>query len=117
MGAPSKNIMGGTLSSTMLWDQIPAAPITYSIGNLSTCHTNIMDNINIRITIDKDAPIDEYLVDEYINCYITLDDGTYQVIIEDIAETLLDTLNPDELCEFLGIDSEFVIATEVLEFA
>jgi hypothetical protein len=55
-----------------------------------------MDNINIRITID---------------------DGTYQVIIEDVAETLLDTLNPDELCEFLGIDSEFVIATEVLEYA
>ena len=76
-----------------------------------------MDNINIRITIDKDAPIDDYLVDEYINCYITLDDGTYQVIVEDVAETLLDTLNPDELCEFLGIDSEFVIATEVLEYA
>lgn len=76
-----------------------------------------MDNINIRITLDQECPIDEYLVDEYIESYFTLEDGTYQVIIEDVAETLLDTLNPDELCEFLGIDTEFVIATEVLEFA
>ena len=76
-----------------------------------------MDNINIRITLDKECPIDEYLVDEYIPCYITLDDGNYQVIIEDVAETLLETLSPDELAEFFGIDSEFVIAVEVLEFA
>ena len=34
--------MGGTLSSTMLWDRIPAAPITYLLGKLSTCHFNIM---------------------------------------------------------------------------
>ena len=39
-GRTIKNTMGGTLSSTMLWDQIPAVPIAYSIGNLSTCQTN-----------------------------------------------------------------------------
>ena len=76
-----------------------------------------MDNINIRLTLDKECPIDEYLVDEYIECYFTLDDGNYQVIIEDVAETLLDTLSANELAEFFGIDSEFVITAEVLEFA
>ena len=77
-----------------------------------------MDNINIRITIDQDAPIDEYLEDGVITEYFPVDENRmYQVIIKDVDESLIESLNPDDLCEFLGIDSEFVIATEVLEYA
>ena len=76
-----------------------------------------MDTINLRLTLNEDAPIDEYLEDGIITEYFPQPDGTKQVIIKGVDETLIESLNPDDLCEFLGIDSEFVIATEVLEYA
>jgi hypothetical protein len=74
-----------------------------------------MDTINLRLTLHEECPIDEYLEDGIINEYFPDEHGTYQVIIKDVDESLIESLNPDDLCEFLGIDSEFVIATEVLE--
>ena len=76
-----------------------------------------MDTINLRLTLDKDAPVDEYWEDVIITEYFPQPDGTKQVIIKGVDESLIESLNPDDLCEFLGIDSEFVIATEVLEYA
>ncbi len=76
-----------------------------------------MDTINLRLTLSEETPIHDYLEDGIITECFPQDDGTYQVIIKDVDESLLESLNPDDLCEFLGIDSEFVIATEVLEFA
>lgn len=77
-----------------------------------------METINLRLTLHEDAPIDEYLEDGIIAEYFPVDENRmYQVIIKDVDESLIESLNPDDLCEFLGIDSEFVIATEVLEFA
>jgi hypothetical protein len=76
-----------------------------------------MDTLNLRLTLDQDTPIDEYLMDGIISEVFPQDDGTFQVIIKDADELLLESLNPDELVEFFGIDSEFVIAVEVLEFA
>ena len=76
-----------------------------------------MDTINLRLTLDETTPIDEYMEDVIITEYFPQPDGTYQVIIKDVDESLIESLNPDDLCEFLGIDSEFVIATEVLEYA
>jgi hypothetical protein len=76
-----------------------------------------METINLRITLDQECPVDEYLEDGTITAYFPQDDDTYQVIIKNVDESLIESLNPDDLCEFLGIDSEFVIATEVLEFA
>jgi hypothetical protein len=76
-----------------------------------------METLNLRITLDQDSPIQEYLEDGIITEYFTQDDGTYQVIIKDVDEVLIESLNPDELVEFFGIDSEFTIATQVLEFA
>lgn len=76
-----------------------------------------METINLRITLDESAPIDEYLDAGVINEYFPVDENRmYQVIIKDVDESVIESLNPDELCEFLGIDSEFVIATEVLEY-
>lgn len=76
-----------------------------------------METLNLRITLDQDSPIQEYLEDGIITEAFTQDDGTYQVIIKDVDEVLVESLNPDELVEFFGIDSEFTIATQVLEFA
>lgn len=76
-----------------------------------------METLGLRITLDQDSPIQEYLEDGIITEYFTQDDGTYQVIIKDVDEVLVESLNPDELVEFFGIDSEFTIATQVLEFA
>jgi hypothetical protein len=77
-----------------------------------------METINLRITLHEDAPVDQYLEDGVITEYFPVDENRmYQVIIKDVGESLIESLNPDDLCEFLGIDSEFVIATEVLEFA
>lgn len=76
-----------------------------------------METLNLRITLDQDSPIQEYLEDGIITEYFTQDDGTYQVIIKDVDEVLVESLNPDELSGFFGLDSEFVIAIQVLEFA
>lgn len=74
-----------------------------------------MTPINLRLTLDEECPIDEYLADGIVDEYFTLDDGTYQVILKDVDEELLESMNPDELVEFLGFDTEFVIYTEVLD--
>ena len=76
-----------------------------------------METLNLRITLDSETPIDDYLEDGLIDEYFTQDDGTYQVIIKDVDEVLIESLNPDELSGFFGLDSEFVIAIQVLEFA
>ena len=83
--------------------------------------SNPMETINLRFTLDAECPIDEYM-DEYVrvcqygiytNC-VKQSDGTYVVIIDDVDETLIESLNPDDLAEFFGIESEFVIAMEVI---
>jgi hypothetical protein len=76
-----------------------------------------MEALNIRFTLDEDTPIDEYLEDGIITEAFTQEDDTYQAIIKDVDEVLIESLNADELAEFYGIDSEFVIACEVLEFS
>ena len=75
-----------------------------------------MDTLNLRFTIDRCADIQDLLDDESIDCVFTNDDS-FQVIIKDVDEVLIESLGPDELAEFFGIESEFVIAAEVLEFA
>jgi len=75
-----------------------------------------MESLSLRFTLDNDAPVSEYLEDGIITEYITNDD-TYSVIIKDVDESLIESMNPDDLAEFFGLDSEFVIAVEVLEFA
>jgi hypothetical protein len=79
-----------------------------------TLSNNIMELINLRFTLDQECPVDEYMDEGYFNDYFTRDDGTYQVIIKNVDDVLIESLTPDDLVEFFGIDSEFLIATEVI---
>ncbi len=45
----------------------------------------------------------------------TIQDGTIVVRFKNVDETLLETMNPSELLEFLGIDSEYLISMEVVQ--
>lgn len=76
-----------------------------------------MQPLNLRFTLHEDTPIEDYLEDGIIDASFPQDDGTHQVIIKDVDDALIESLGPDELAEFFGIDSEFVIAVESLEFA
>jgi hypothetical protein len=76
--------------------------------------SNQMETINLRFTLDAECPIDEYLDDGLCDEYFPLDDQTYQIIIKDVDETLIESMNPDDLAEFFCIESEFVIAMEVI---
>lgn len=76
-----------------------------------------METVNLRLVLDSETPINEYLEDGIITEYFTQDNGTYDVIIKDVDEVLIESLGPDELTEFFGIESEFLIAIQVLEFA
>lgn len=77
-----------------------------------------MGTLNLRFTLHEDTPIDDYLEDGTISAeYFPQDDGTYNVIYKNVDDALIESLGPDELAEFFGIDSEFVIAVEALEFA
>ena len=76
--------------------------------------SNQMETINLRFTLDAECPVDEYLDDGLCDEYCQLDDQTYQIIIKDVDETLLESMNPDDLAEFFGIESEFVIAMEMI---
>jgi hypothetical protein len=68
--------------------------------------------ITLRFTIDRSADIDDLLDDDTITQVISQPD-CYQVRIEDVDEALIESLNPDELAEFFGIDSEYLIAVEI----
>lgn len=77
-----------------------------------------METVNLRITIDGECDLmQDYLEEGVINEFFLLDNSDYQAIIKNVDESLIECMNPDELVEFFGIDSEFVIAVEVLEFA
>jgi hypothetical protein len=84
--------------------------------NITPPKTN-METLSIRFTLENETPIDEYLQDGIISDYITNDDGSFTVIEKEVDEVLIESLRADELAEFFGIESEFVIAAEVLEFA
>ena len=73
-----------------------------------------METINLRFTLDAECPIEEYLDDGLCTEYFPLDDQTYQIIIKDVDETLLESTNLEDLAEFFGIDAEFVVAMEVI---
>lgn len=76
-----------------------------------------MSTVNLRLVLDSEAPMEEYLMDGIITEFFPQDNGTNDVIIKDVDEVLIDSMNPDDLVEFLGIDTEFLIAIQVLEFA
>jgi len=71
-----------------------------------------MESLNLRFTLDRCADIEDLLESDSIDSVQSLDD-TFVGIVTDVDETLVESLNPDELAEFYGIDSEFLIAVEV----
>ena len=73
-----------------------------------------MTMLNLRFTLDEECPIDEYLEDGIIEYFPQDENRMYQAIIKDVDETLIESMNPDDLAEFFGIESEFVIAVEVI---
>ena len=73
-----------------------------------------MEFISLRFTLDEECPMDDLLEDEIIDDYYTNDDGLHEVVFYNVDEELLESLGPDELAEFFGIESEFVIAMEVI---
>ena len=44
---------------------------------------------------------------------VPTENGLYEVVFYNVDEELLESLGPDELAEFFGIDAEFVVAVEV----
>jgi hypothetical protein len=70
--------------------------------------------VAIRFTLDPEFPVEEYLLEGIIDCAFPQNDGSFEVIIKDLDETLIETLRTDELAEFCGIESEFVTYCEVL---
>jgi hypothetical protein len=72
-----------------------------------------MEFISLRFTLDEECDIDDLMEDKTIDAYSTKDDGSYEVVFYNVDEELLESLNPDELAEFFGIEPEFVIAVEV----
>ena len=70
--------------------------------------------VHVRFTLSEDFPVEEYLLEGLIECAFPQEDGTFEVIIKDVDETLIESLSPDELSEFLGIEIEFVIYQEVI---
>jgi hypothetical protein len=73
-----------------------------------------METASLRITLDQDCPVSEYLEDGIVDTVFPQEDGTYQIIIKQVDDALIESLGNDELLEFFGIDTEFVIALEVI---
>ena len=70
--------------------------------------------VAVRFTLDPEFPVEEYLLEGLIDCAFPQDDGTFQVIFKDVDLDLIDSLGPDELSEFLGIETEFVIYQDLI---
>ena len=75
----------------------------------------ITETVSLRYTLDEECPIDEYIEEGIITDDYEIHGGNYVVIMRNVDETLIESMNPDELAEFFGIESEFVIAVEVIE--
>lgn len=73
------------------------------------------ETLSLRFTLDEECPISEYLEDGLITEYFPQDDGMFQVIMKGVDETLIESLHADELAEFFGLETEFVVACEVLD--
>jgi len=72
-----------------------------------------MESISLRFTLDEECPMDDLMEDEIIDDYFTNDDGLHEVVFYNVDEELIESLNPDELAEFFGLEPEFVVAVEV----
>jgi hypothetical protein len=75
--------------------------------------SNQMETINLRFTLDAECPIDDLMEDKIIDDYYTNDDGLHEVVFYNVDEELIESLGPDELAEFFGLESEFIVAMEV----
>ena len=73
-----------------------------------------METVNLRFTLDQECPVDDLMEDKIIDDYYTNDDGLHEVVFYNVDEELMESLGLDELAEFFGIESEFVIAMEVI---
>jgi hypothetical protein len=73
------------------------------------------ETVSLRFTLDEEFPVDEYFGDDTFQAIIKQDNDTYHAIVKDVDETLIESMNPDDLAEFFGIESEFVIAVEVIQ--
>ena len=73
-----------------------------------------MELASLRITLDQDCPVSEYLEDGIVDTIFPQEDGTYQIIIKQVDDALIESLGNDELLEFFGIDTEYAIALEVI---
>jgi len=72
-----------------------------------------MEFISLRFTLDEECPMDDLMEDEIIDDYFTNDDGLHEVVFYNVDEELIESLGPDELTEFFGLEPEFVVAMEV----
>jgi hypothetical protein len=72
-----------------------------------------MEFISLRFTLDEECDMDDLVEDKIIEGYSINADGLYEVVIDNVDEELIESLNPDELAEFFGLEPEFVIAVEV----
>lgn len=75
--------------------------------------SNPMEFISLRFTLDEQCPVDDLMEDKIIDDYYTNDEGLHEVVFDSVDEELLESLGPDELAKFFGLEPEFVIAVEV----
>ena len=73
-----------------------------------------MEFISLRFTLDEECDMDDLVEDKIIEDYSINADGSYETVIYNVDEELIESLNPDELAEFFGLEPEFVIAVEVI---
>ena len=72
-----------------------------------------MEFISLRFTLDEECLMDDLMEDEIIDDYYTNNDGLHEVVFYNVDEELIESLGPDELAEFFGLEPEFVVAVEV----
>ena len=76
--------------------------------------SNPMEFISLRFTLNEECPVDDLMEDKIIDDYYTNDDGLHEVVFYNVDEELIESLGPDELTEFFGLETEFVVAMEVI---
>jgi hypothetical protein len=75
--------------------------------------SNQMEFISLRFTLDAECPVYDLMEDKIIDDYYTNNDGLHEVVFYNVDEELIESLGPDELAEFFGLEPEFVVAMEV----
>ena len=63
----------------------------------------------VKFTFNREYALSNDIFDYYTDC--DEDTGYTNVFVDDVDDELIENMNDEDLCEFFGLDSEYLVYT------